>query len=584
MKKLRWLLASFGAISVIAAPVFASADVNNFTITSFKSDQTLTKQDRQGELRIVERINVIFTDQNHGLLRAVPQRYKNHSLQVHMNRISSETGAPTSYTTYDSNDNTVFKIGDPDKTVTGMQQYTIDYTVRNVITFYENHDELYWNVNGDQWPQMFASVEAIVKLPNGTKQVKNPACYTGKRGNTERNCSVATNGDAVSIKTTQPLYGYEGLTYALAFQKGTFQSSAWYETLGEYAHTIVGVLGPLVVIGGGSFILWFRRGRDAKGRGVIVPQYGAPDALTPMQVDGLVDFIVGNAGITATIIDLAIRGHIKIIETKHVKKLRKDTTSYNLELLQKDTAKLDANEQAIISALFGGAQAGAVVDVTEQKNKLYSTASSLRSSIKQQLVQDGYFQPSAWRDVWAQGKGGLAVMLVLMLCVVAYGGVISILGIGLGIIVAVIFLTALDARTEKGVAAKEHVEGLKLYLNVAEKDRIKMLQSPDAKYAQSTKEPTKTVALFEKLLPYAIVLGVEKEWAKKFENLYTTPPDWYSGSSLHAFSAVHLTAHLNSGIGVAVNTAFSAPGSSSGSGFSGGSSGGGGGGGGGGGW
>lgn len=584
MRKLRWLLASFGVVLVAAAPTVASAGVNDFTITSFKSDQTLTKQDKQGELRIVERINVIFTDQNHGLLRALPQKYKNHSLQIDMNRISSETGAPTQYTTYDSNGNKVFKIGDPDKTVTGIQQYTIDYTVRNVITFYDDHDELYWNVNGDQWPQTFASVEAAVHLPAGTKQVKAPVCYTGPKGSTQQNCAATSAGNTIRVRTTQPLYGNEGLTYAAAFQKDTFQPSTWYETLSEYTRTIVGVLGPAIIIGGGGFLLWFRRGRDAKGRGTIVPQYDAPDALRPLQVDAITDFVVGNAAITATIIDLAVRGHIKIIESKQIKKLRKDTTSYSLELLKGGAVPLDANEQKLMTALFGGADAGATVDVTKQKNKLYSTATSLRSSVKQQLTTNGYFRPSAWHGVWAHGKGLITALFVLLVLVVLYGGVISIAGIAAGSTIAIIFLTSLDARTEKGVAAKEHIEGLKLYLDVAEKDRIKMLQSPHAKYAEKTNEPAKTVKLFEKLLPYAIVLGVEKEWSKKFEGLYTTPPDWYSGSSWHTFSAVALTTHLNDGIGSAVNTAFSAPSSSGGSGYSGGSSGGGGGGGGGGGW
>lgn len=584
MKRLRLLLIGLGLLFFVSTPGLASAGVNDFTITSFKSDQTLTKNDRQGELRIVERINVIFTDQNHGLLRALPQRYKNHSLQIHMNRISSETGAPTKYSTYDSNGNKVFKIGDPDKTVTGIQQYTIDYTVRNVITFYDGHDELYWNVNGNQWPQPFASVEATIHLPSGVKQVKEPVCFTGPQGSRQQHCAIMNNGSTVNIKTTQPLSGHSGFTYALAFQKGAFQPSAWCETVGEYLHIIVGVLGPILIIGGSGFLLWYRHGRDAKGRGTIVPQYEVPDQLKPLKVDGLVDFVAGTAGITATIIDLAIRGYIKIIETKHVKKLRTDTTSYSLELLKNDTSELDANEKKLINALFDEARVGAMVDVTKQKNKLHSTASAIQRDVKKQLTNEGYFRKSAWSDIGYHARWMiLAIAILLGLCF-WYSGWIAFVGIGCGVPVAIIFILLLDARTEKGVAAKEQVEGLKLYLNVAEKDRIKMLQAPNAKYAEGSKEPVKTVKLFEKLLPYAIVLGVEKAWSKQFEGMYTTPPDWYSGSNWRTFSAVHLTTHLNEGIGSAVNTAFSAPSSSSSSGYSGGFSGGGGGGGGGGGW
>jgi uncharacterized membrane protein len=159
-----------------------------------------------------------------------------------------------------------------------------------------------------------------------------------------------------------------------------------------------------------------------------------------------------------------------------------------------------------------------------------------------------------------------------------------IVGIVAGLLIAIACLAALDARTAKGVAAKEHAQGLKMYLEVAEKDRLQKLQGPDAAYAPKTAGPKKTVELFEKLLPYAMVLGVEKQWAEQFKDLYTSPPDWYSGHWT-SFNAGYLAGSLNSGVGSAVSGAFSAPSSSGSSGFGGGGfSGGGGGGGGGGGW
>src|SRR5258708_872996 len=152
MKRFGLLLSLF-FLTLVSVPAIASADVNNFTVTAFSADETLSRQDRQGELHIVERINVAFTDYNHRILRAIPSRYKNHSLQLHVNKVSSDSGAPTQYTTYSSNGNMVVKIGDPNRTVTGAQQYAIDYTARNVINFEKDHDELYWDVNGDQWQQ-----------------------------------------------------------------------------------------------------------------------------------------------------------------------------------------------------------------------------------------------------------------------------------------------------------------------------------------------------------------------------------------------------------------------------------------------
>lgn len=143
MKRLGNLLTVLSLLVVFGLPGLATADVNDFTVRNFTADETLTRADRQGELHVIENIDVTFTDYNHGILRAIPQRYKNHSLQLHVNKVSSTSGAPSQYTTYTDNGNTVVKIGDPAKTVTGDQSYTIDYTLRNVISFYDDHAELY---------------------------------------------------------------------------------------------------------------------------------------------------------------------------------------------------------------------------------------------------------------------------------------------------------------------------------------------------------------------------------------------------------------------------------------------------------
>jgi uncharacterized membrane protein YgcG len=153
----------------------------------------------------------------------------------------------------------------------------------------------------------------------------------------------------------------------------------------------------------------------------------------------------------------------------------------------------------------------------------------------------------------------------------------------IGAIICGIFFHYMSARTAKGTEAKERILGLKMYLEVAEKNRIEKMQSPDAPYAEKSAGPKHTVELFEKLLPYAIVLKVEDKWAGKFKDIYSSPPDWYSGNYA-AFNAVYLSSVLGSGFQTALNSSFASPQSSSSSGFGGGFSGGGGGGGGGGGW
>ena len=582
MKRLRAGICGLLMGSMLLSPALAAADTSSFVITNFAADETLTRADPQGELRVVERINVNFNDFNHGILRAIPDNYKHHSLQLKVTSISSDTNTPVDYTTYSSGGNTVLKIGDPDRTVTGPQEYTISYTLHNVISFYPDHDELFWDVNGDQWQQSFQAVSVTLHLPPELKQSRPPLCFTGSFGGTERNCVINGSGDTVQASTTAPLAARQTLTYVTGFQTGYFQPAKWYETLGEHTGTILKVLLPIIVIGGGSVLLWRRYGRDPKGSGIIVPQYDAPDGLKPLAVGTLADFKADNRDITATLIDLAIRGYIKIIEAKQAKALRKDKLSYRLQLVNTDFSALDPSETKLMNGLFADPTAGAEVDISALKNKLYTTSKGISKDVTKSLTDGGYFRGNP-----ASAGSGMIVALIALGIIVFYGGGFLgwplAVGLIIGGLIAGLCAMSMAARTAKGVAAREHILGLKMYLEVAEKDRLNKLQAPDAKYSANSAEPVKTVDLFEKLLPYAMVLGVEKQWSKQFESLYTSPPDWYSGNWT-TFNAYYLATSLNDGIGSAVNTAFTAPSSSGGSGFSGGFSGGGGGGGGGGGW
>jgi uncharacterized membrane protein len=578
-------LVTTSVLLVALLPVHAYADVNDFKITAFNSQQTLTATDPQGELHIVEDIRLTYTDNNHGILRAIPKTYKHHSLQIQINEVSSASGAPTQYTTYSSEGNEVLKIGDPNRTVTGDQQYTIDYTVRNVIGFYDGHDELYWDVNGEQWQQQFENVTMALKLPDGVTLKGDPRCFTGSLNSREQACSISsTSNGTIAAATLRPLNATETLTYVAGFEKGYFKPATALEYAAEYAAVIAASVLPVLVLGGLGFYRWLRGGRDVKGSGTIVPHYAAPPGLTPLEVGALTDFKVDNRDITATLIDLAVRKYIRIIESKK-DKLFGSKMEYALELRSADLSQLSSAESLLLSKLFPALQAGSLVNLSDSSQKLYETANSLRSSVKSRLADEGYFKTSGL----SAGKvlraiGFIIVIFIGTLVLAAIAGPFAIASAFAGLIIFAIFAVFMDARTAKGVAAKEHIEGLKLYLNTAEKDRIAKLQAPNAPYAAPSTEPTKTVELFEKLLPYAMILGVENQWAKQFESLYTTPPDWYSGN-WNTFNAAYLATSLNDGVGSAVNSAFTPPSSSGSSGMGGGGfSGGGGGGGGGGGW
>jgi uncharacterized membrane protein len=582
-------LVSLTALLVLfTAPAYA--DVNSFTITKFNSDQTLTNDDPQGVLHIVETIDVVFTDNNHGILRAIPAKYQGNTLKFHLNSITSNSGAPTSVSTYGENGNTVLKIGDPNKTVTGAQSYTIDYTLNNVITFYDDHDELYWDVNGDQWDQPVNEVTMQLHLPSGlTLSADQPKCFAGAYGLTEGNCVIQTNGASEITATATELSARQTLTYVSGFTKGYFQSQTTSEKIKDNLNILVGaavgLIGlPLIALVTG-FSWWWRRGRDAPGKGVIVPQYEPPKDITPLSAGLIANFTSSNRDITAMIIDLARRGYLKIHETRKDRLLLKDKVTYSLELAKNDTAELSNYESDLIDALFPGKQMGEKKDLGTYNKSLYTYQTDLKKKLDAELKAAGYFTKNPFkisRKVWLPAGGIVLVSLIVGL--VVHEIPLIIVGLVVAGLIMGIFISWMPARTPAGVAVKEHLEGLKLYMNTVDKERLEKLESPNAAYASGAGEPTRTVELFEKLLPYAIVLGVEEGWAKQFAHLYTTPPSWYDGTS-NNFNSIYFASALNSGLGSSLNSSFTPPSSSGSSGFSGGGfSGGGGGGGGGGGW
>jgi len=580
MKRFALILASLTIAVGVLAPGIAAADVNDFTVTDFTADYYLSRDDPQGQMRVVEKISVAFTDNNHGILRAIPESYKGHSVRLHINTVSSDSGAPSQYTTYGSNGNEVLKIGDPNRTVTGDQEYTIDYTLQNVIAFYGDHDELYWNINGDQWDQPFTGVQATIHLPAGlTLWSKSPVCYTGTNGSAAQGCSIVPSGSTITADAAELSPG-ETLTVVAGFNKGFFQPMTWRDYVHDYWLDVAELLVPLALLGGGGFLWWLRRGRDARGTGVIIPQYDAPDGMKPLEAGALLAFQAHDRDFTATLIDLAIRKYLRIIE-KDTKNVFGQKKTFALQVLRTDWGTLNDWERQLMTSLLAQSPESKEIELSKPMPELRSAVRIIRKAVDVSLTDRAYFTSNPTKFL-VMPFAGLIVIIWFAASLTRALPVPLAIGLSTGLVLLALFYRLMPARTAKGVAAKEQILGLKLYLEVAEKDRIAKLQSPDAPYAPKSVEPTKTVELFEKLLPYAIVLKVEQQWADKFADIYKAQPDWYYGS-YNAFTTGYLVGSLSSGFAPAVNSSFASPQTSGGSGFSGGA-GGGGGGGGGGGW
>lgn len=562
-----------------------SANTNNFTFSSFTADYYLgADSEGRSTLKTVERLTAEFPqiNQNHGIERAIPKSYDGHTTSLKVQSVTDETGKALPFTTYDSNDNLVLRIGDKDAYVQGAKTYVLTYTQRDVTKTYSDtqRNEFYWDTNGLFWPQSFGVVEARVHvadslLPTLTTDL---ACYKGREGSSER-CDITRSGNVVSAKVTD-LRAYENMTIALGFTLGTFRGyepSLWDRIFSVWIALVVvsSIIGFIAI-----FWLSYRYSKVNNRTRELDPV--APEYTAPKQVSILTSSQIGDgtkADTTAQLIDLAVRHYITITQTKE--KSLWQQAEYELTIV-KDVSTLLAEEQDFVRTLFGDTKVGTTLATKTLKNN-YTMASTLRQNTQALTKRiKGEYEyrhkddaASGWFKRTGIIMGIISVALVSPLLFIAA-------------IVAVACGYTLRPLTDKGLDLRRYLAGLKLYIEAAEKDRIAMLQSPEAvaKTGVSVKgdDSKKLLKLYERTLPYAVLFGQEKEWNKQLGTLYEevgSSPTWYAGHS--AFNAAVFTSAMNDFSG-SMNSYGASTSSSSGGSSGGGSSGGGGGGGGGGGW
>jgi uncharacterized membrane protein len=457
-------------------------------------------------------------------------------------------------------------MGDAKRYVKGHQTYVITYEVENVILFFNDHDELYWNVTGNDWRAPIKEASAIVSLTTmGKSKNLMVAGYEGGYGSKEE-CDYETYDNSGKFSSRRSLRMGEGLTIVFGWDKGlVFPPSSWKKFLW--------VINPrenwIFLLPIFSFIymfnLWLRKGRDPKVRESVTVMYEPPQfdhkPLIPAEVGTLIDERLDPRDITSTILGLAVKGYIQIEETKK-EGLVFDKTDYYLKKVKSHDSNLNPFEMELMKALFPAALPGTLI--SDLKNKFYTNLEILRKVLYGELVRKKYFLSSPEKVRNSYVAAGIVVLVFAILAFVFLMpdsvGKSFVAGLLTGIPVFA-FGRAMPAKTRAGASAYMDVLGFQEFMNRAEKDRL---------------ERAGDMNLFSKFLPYAIALDVSDNWAKAFEGIYQDPPDWYvSPVGFRTFSPYAFTHSLNSVTSDLGTAMFSAPRGSGGGGSSGGFGGGG---------
>ena len=554
-----------------------------FSATSLSAQRSYSIERFDARIRInadasidvTESITAQFVGSYNGLFRVIPIKYRNAqglnwTLGVSLQSARDDQGHNLRIETSRQGASIKYKVWIPGA-VNATKTLVLRYHATNGLRFFDEHDELYWNVTGDEWEVPIRAATAEIDLPAGAAGLRAIA-FNGKYGSTASDARVTIDGPVVRITMPHALDYHEGVTAVVGWDKGLVTAPTVTARAMEAATSNWPLVIPIPV-----FLLvfwrWWRRGRDPRRRPIAV-QYEPPADMSPGETGTLLDNNVDMRDITATLVDLAVRGYLRIEEQQNPKLfgLFGGGTTYTLHRL-KPTDGLAGHERVVFDGIFSH---GDHVPLDELKDEFYTQLGPIRDAIYDQLKGSGFYQnrPDKVKQIWLGcgigfailiGVGGAFVAAAFLLTPVSF--VIAAIVSG---IILVIFAQIMPARTEAGTRALEHVLGFEEFLRRVESENLKrvIIGHPE---------------LFDKYLPYAMAFGVERQFARAFEGIYTQAPQWYVGPSLMNFNVGHFSSSMSHLSTVAGTTMSSSPRSSSGSGFGGGGSSGGGGGGGGGG-
>src|ERR1700674_5531670 len=391
--RLGWLFA-VTFLAIILFPSSSALTTRELRIEKFDAEITVMPD---SSIDVTENIQAHFIGTNwHGLYREIPVEYVNpqgfnYSLFLTVKRVTDGNGNKLKFESSRERHYRKLKIYVPDAN-NSQQTISIEYTVSDALRFFEDHDELYWNVTGDEWDVPIQEASAHIVLPTGTANIRTNL-FTGGYGSRAQEADAEVVGNGIDVHTRGPLRYHEGLTIAVAFDKGFVHEPTAADKVGLFLRSNW-PLGLPIAIFSLMFYLWWTRGRDPRLR-PIAAQYEPPDQLTPGEAGTLVDNSADMRDITATIVDLAVRGYLVIEEHQKDRMLGLvHDKDYNF-ILKKDRAewaKLKPHEQVLLNGIFSSGTVGETVSMSSLENRFYTNLPGIKDSIFASLVTHGYYR------------------------------------------------------------------------------------------------------------------------------------------------------------------------------------------------
>lgn len=521
-------------------PVSVPSQVLAGELEQIQSFSSRIEINPDASVQVQEKIVYDFGEnQRHGIFRDIPVDYEtstgNYSLRITVESVTDGLGRSYQFTTSKNGGNLRIRIGDPDVLVSGEHTYVINYAVDRAINFFDEGDELYWNVTGNQWSVPINQAQAAVILPGEFSEKElETACFAGSFGSANV-CSshmlVGSDNGTTEVRFEQgPLNSGNGLTIAVNFPKGLVAEPSLGQKFFATLKDNFILLLPIAVFVF-LFFRWRSHGRDPQSSGTIVAQYDPPEGLSPAEVGTVVDERVDRKDISAELIHLAVLGYLKIKQVEKKTWMFKET-DYELHKLRSEDDLSKDFQKTLLQKLFSSGDDK--VTLSGLKKKFAKSYKEIVKEVYQSTVEQGYFakSPQKVRNIyWLFGSA----MFFISFWLINVFGSFGALSLAVSGVLFIIFSFFMPARTQAGVRVREHILGLKEYLSVAEAERLKFHNAP-------ARQPER----FEALLPYAMALGVEKQWAKQFADIYQGQPSWYEGSQLSTFNAIVLSNSLSS--------------------------------------